>query len=196
VKVRAATIRTKRLELRPVRVTDAAAFFDHARIPEVAENAGFLPKSIGETRQYLRRSAAEWRKAKPERMTFSILLKPGAVWVGSLELRWLYDGVAEIGFFIHPSRWGNGFATEAARAALDRAFRRYHAHRVQGSCWVRNAASIKVLRRLGLRKEGRLRGYAKVGDRLQDDFLFGVTVIDWRRMRRGGGRHAKHRRTS
>lgn len=183
----AATLSSKRLVLRPVRVADAEAFFEHARIPEVAENAGFLPKSISETRQYLRRSSAEWRKAKPERMTFSILLKPGAAWIGSLELRWLNEGVGEIGFFIHPSRWGNGYATEAARVALDWAFSNGYAHRIQGSCWVRNGASVSVLRRLGLRKEGRLRGYAKVRNGLQDDFLFGVTVIDWRRMRRDVG---------
>jgi RimJ/RimL family protein N-acetyltransferase len=195
VNIRTATIRAKRLELRPVRVRDSEAFFEHARIPEVAENAGFLPKSISETRQYLRRSAAEWRKAKPERMTFSIVLKPGAVWIGSLELRWLYQGVAEIGFFIHPRLWGNGFATEAGKAALDWAFR-HGAHRVQGSCWTKNVASIRALRRLGMRKEGRLRGYAKVGDGFQDDFLFGVTLLDWRRAHRGGGIHAKHRRSA
>lgn len=164
-----------------MRVADAKAFFEHARIPEVAKNAGFLPKSISETREYLRRSSTEWRKAKPERMTFSILLKPGAAWIGSLELRWLYEGVGEVGFFIHPSRCGNGYATEAARAALDWAFSNGHAHRIQGSCWVKNAQSIRVLRKLGLRKEGRLRGFVKVGSATQDDFLFGITVSDWTR---------------
>lgn len=179
--IKGAIIRTKRLVLRPVSVQDAKAFFEHASIPEVAENAGFLPQSISATRQYLRRSAAEWRKAKPERMTFSIILKPGAAWIGSLELRWLYEGVAEIGFFIHPRLWGNGFATEAGKAALDWAFR-HGAHRVQGSCWTKNVASIRVLRRLGMRKEGRLRGFARVGKVIQDDFLFGVTVTDRPRM--------------
>lgn len=178
--LKTAAIRTKRLELRPVRVRDAKAFFEHARIPEVAENAGFLPNSLSATRQYLRRSAVEWRKAKPERMTFSITLKSGAAWIGSLELRWLYEGVAEIGFFIHPRLWGNGFATEAGNAALDWAFR-HGAHRVQGSCWMKNVASIRVLRRLGMRKEGRLRGFARVGKVFQDDFLFGVKVTDWSR---------------
>lgn len=184
MKLSAATIRTKRLALRPVRVTDAAAFFDHASIPEVAENAGFLPKSKAETKAYLRRSATEWKKVRPERMTFSILLKPGAVWIGSLELRWLYEGVGEIGFFIHPRHWGNGYATEAARATLAWAFSHRRAHRIQGSCWVRNAASIRVLGKLGLRREGRLRGFAKVFGKLEDDLLYGVTVEDWATKRR------------
>lgn len=193
--LKAATLSTKRLVLRPVRVADSEAFFEHARIPEVAKNAGFLPKSISETREYLRGSSAEWRKAKPGRMTFSILLKPGAAWIGSLELRWLYEGVGEIGFFIHPSRCGNGYATEAGKAALDWAFKD-GAHRVQGSCWTKNVASIHVLRRLGMRKEGRLRGYVRIGAEFQDDFLFGVTLLDWRRADRGGGRYAKHRRST
>lgn len=173
---------TKRLILQPVRMTDAKAFFDHSSIPEVAKNAGFLPKSIGETKKYLRKSAAEWRKTKPERMTFSILLKREKPWIGSLELRWLQDGVGEIGFFIHPRFWNNGYATEAAKAALRWAFTRGRAHRIQGSCWVKNAPSIKVLKKLGLRKEGRLRGVAKIEGKLQDDFLFGLTVADWHRL--------------
>lgn len=184
MKLKAARITTRRLELRPVRMADAEAFFDHARIPEVAQNAGFLPKSISETRKYIRRSMAEWRKAKPERMTFSILMKPKGAWIGSLELRWLYEGIGEIGFFIHPSHWGNGYATEAAKAAVNWAFGSGLAHRIQGSCWAKNAPSIRVLAKLGLRKEGRLRGYAKVGSTYQDDFLFGITILDWRRLRR------------
>lgn len=161
-----------------MRLTDAKAFFEHAKIPEVAENAGFLPRSISDTKRYLRRSVAEWRKAQPERMTFSILRKPTGEWIGSLELRWLYPGVGEIGFFVHPRYWGNGYATEAAQTAVAWAFSCGGVHRIQGSCWVKNAASIRVMRKLGFRKEGRLRGYARVGKTFQDDFLFGYTVAD------------------
>ncbi len=176
-------LKTPRLILQPVRIADAKAFFDHASIPEVANNAGFLPSSITETKKYILKSAAEWKKTKPERMTFSILLKREKTWIGSLELRWLQEGVGEIGFFIHPNFWGNGYATEAAKATVKWAFRRGHAHRIQGSCWEKNAPSIKVLKKLGLRKEGRLRGVAKLGKTIQDDFLFGITIADWRRDR-------------
>lgn len=171
---------TKRLILQPVRMADAKAFFEHASIPEVAENAGFLPKSIAGTKNYIRKSLAEWRKPKPDRMTFSILLKRENIWIGSLELRWLQEGVAEIGFFIHPSHWGNGYATEAAKAAESWAFSRGGAHRIQGSCWIKNMRSIRVLKKLGFCKEGRLRGYAKVGNQFQDDFLFATTAMDWK----------------
>jgi RimJ/RimL family protein N-acetyltransferase len=174
-------VNAKRLVLQPVRMADARAFFEHARIPEVAENAGFLPSSVAETRAYLRKSVSEWRKVDPERRTFSILLKGAKTWIGSLELRRLYPGIAEIGFFIHPRFWGKGYGTEAARAAVDWAFSGRRFHRIQGSCWVKNAPSIRVLRKVGLRKEGRLRGYAKVGDALQDDYLFGITIPDWKK---------------
>lgn len=169
---------TRRLELRPVRMADAAAFFDHARIPEVAKNAGFLPNSISETKAYLRRSVSEWRQRRPERMTFSIILKGQRRWIGSIELRWLNPGIGEIGFFIHHNQWGKGFATEAASAVVRWAFAKGKAHRLQGSCWTKNAASIRVMKKLGFRKEGILRGYAKVVKQLQDDILFGKTIAD------------------
>lgn len=173
---KAAAIATKRLELRPVRMADAGAFFDHARIPAVAKNAGFLPASLMETKAYLRRSTGEWRRSHPERMTYSIILRQHRQWIGSIELRWLNPGVGEIGFFIHPDQWGNGFATEAATAVVKWAFTKGKAHRLQGSCWTKNAASIRVMKKLGFRKEGILRGYARVGKQLQDDILFGRTI--------------------
>jgi len=171
-------LKTKRLRIRPVEVSETKAFYDHARLPEVAENAGFLPASIAETRRYLAESAAEWKKKNPQRMTFSILLRPRNTWIGSIELRAVYPGIYEAGIFIHPDYWMNGFATEAAKAVIQWAFKRRGAHRVQASCWVKNKPASRVLRKIGFRKEGRMRAYAKVGDQLQDDFLFGITALD------------------
>jgi len=159
-------------------LSDAAPFFDHARIPEVAENAGFLPSSISETKAYLRKSVSEWKKGQPERRTYSILLKNQKAWIGSIELRWLQPGVGEIGFFIHPTYWGRGFATEAAKSVVKWAFTKGGAHRLQGSCWTKNKASIRVMEKMRFRREGILRGYAKVGKRLQNDILFGRTYLD------------------
>lgn len=171
-------IRTARLTVRPVRVSETKSFYDHARIPEVTKNAGFLPQSLVRTRTYLAKSAAEWKKKNPERMTFSILLKSRKTWIGSIELRRIYAGVYEAGIFIHPQFWRNGYATEAAKAVIRWAFRRCGAHRVQASCWVENKPAAWVLSKIGFRKEGRMRGYAKVENELQDDFLFGLTAAD------------------
>lgn len=59
----------------------------------------------------------------------------------------------EVGFVFHPDHWGRGYATEAARALLDHVFAG-GAHRVVAHCDPRNAASWRLLERLGMRREG------------------------------------------
>jgi RimJ/RimL family protein N-acetyltransferase len=62
----------------------------------------------------------------------------------------------EIGFVFSPAHQGKGYATEAARAILDLAFTTYELHRVVGRAEARNAASTRVLERLGMRREALL----------------------------------------
>jgi ribosomal-protein-alanine N-acetyltransferase len=173
---------TKRLILRPIRLDDAAAFFEHASHPDVPRFGGFPAlRSIADARKKVRGMAAEWKKREPQRMAFAILLKRGRTWIGGTSLRWPHGGVGEIGYGLSPRYRGNGYAAEAATALVDLAFRRFGAHRVQATCWVKNAKSERVLRKAGFRKEGRLRGFLKQGVKVRDEFVFGITRPDWKR---------------
>lgn len=175
---------TERLVIRPIRREDALAIFEHASRPGVARTAGFpTPRSLADSRRHARLAAAEWRKAKPARRTFSIISKEEGAWIGSVSLRWAHGGLGEIGYSLHPRHWGRGYAPEAACAVVETAFESFGAHRVQATCWVENARSIRVLRKIGFRKEGRLRGYLKRGAWVRDEFMFAMTRADWRKAR-------------
>jgi RimJ/RimL family protein N-acetyltransferase len=60
---------------------------------------------------------------------------------------------AEIGWSLHPDFAGKGFASEAANAVLDIAFRVIRFHRVVAELDPRNDASIALCKRLGMREE-------------------------------------------
>jgi len=60
---------------------------------------------------------------------------------------------AEIGWTLHPDAAGRGYATEAATALLDVAFGAMGLHRVRAELDPRNAASVALCRRLGMREE-------------------------------------------
>lgn len=98
-------------------------------------------------------------------------------------LRWPHRGLGEIGYGLHPRNWGRGYATEAVKRITALAFDRFGAHRVQATCWAKNAASARVLVKAGYNKEGRLRGYLKRGDAVRDEFMFGLARADRRRRR-------------
>lgn len=65
----------------------------------------------------------------------------------------LANSKAEIGWSLHPDFAGKGFASEAANAVLDIAFRVIRLHRVIAELDPRNDASIALCKRLGMREE-------------------------------------------
>ena len=80
------------------------------------------------------------------------------LWVGFIELSQVgprkgsRDDDIEIGYFIEPSRWGEGIATEAAIATRDEAFDRCGIGELIGRCRVENRASARVLAKVGFRR--------------------------------------------
>jgi RimJ/RimL family protein N-acetyltransferase len=70
-------------------------------------------------------------------------------------------GEVEVGWHLHPDSWGHGYATEAARAVIDRGF---DAGLPEVYAVVRpgNTASLAVCARLGMEPLGRLRRWYDV----------------------------------
>ena len=86
----------------------------------------------------------------------------------------------EIGFIFHPDRQGRGYATEAAAAVLGIAFERYGLHRVSGRLEARNAASARVLEKLGMRREAHLRENEWVKGEWQSELVYALLAREWR----------------
>lgn len=57
------------------------------------------------------------------------------------------------GWSIHPGAQGRGYATEGAREMLRLGFEEFGLHRIVAECDPRNAASIRVMEKLGMRRE-------------------------------------------
>ncbi len=90
---------------------------------------------------------------------------------------------AEVGYILGRAYWGQGFMGEALRAILDWAFGPLGLHRVEADTDPRNAASVRLLERLGFAREGRLRERWIVGGEVCDSLLLGLLAEDWRRRR-------------
>lgn len=175
---------TRRLILRRPEAGDAAHIFSYASLEEVSLAAGFpRHRSLVDARRWVRAAHQEWKSRFPHPMPFTVVLKRTGRPIGGVNLRWPHAGVAEFGYSLHPDHWGRGYAPEAARKLVELAFSKHGAHRVQATCWVKNARSARVLRKIGLRKEGRLRGYLKRGDVVRDEYVWGITRQDWLRRR-------------
>lgn len=174
------TLTTRRLILRPLALFDAGFLYEVGAREDVSRPAGFpRTRTLAASRARVRRSIAACRKGKPRPLSFSILRKTDGGWMGNVSLSWPHAGVGQLGYLVHPDHWGRGYAPEAARKVVDAAFARFGAHRVQATCWIKNARSSRVLKKIGLRREGRLRGYLKRSGVVRDEFIWGMTRADW-----------------
>ncbi len=63
-------------------------------------------------------------------------------------------GEVDIAFWLLPAYWGTGLATEAGRAVLQYGFERLFLERIIGLVDPQNAASIHVLEKLGMVRDG------------------------------------------
>jgi RimJ/RimL family protein N-acetyltransferase len=89
------------------------------------------------------------------RFVITIPGEKGAPIVGTVGFKHA-DSELELGYWIARDHWGQGYATEAARAALEVA-RSLGRKRVLAGHYVDNPASGRVLRKLGFRETGEVR---------------------------------------
>ena len=104
-----------------------------------------------------------------DRMVGTVSLRP--------QLRW--PEVADVGYLVAPCAQGRGYATEAVGAVVDHAFARRRAERVYATTFVGNAASRRVLDKLGFVFEGTLRRTVQKRGAWRDQWLLAITRPDW-----------------
>lgn len=80
-----------------------------------------------------------------------IFLRSTLAHVGCCGLRPYQPDVPELGFHLLPEHWGQGYATEAARAVIDHAFTRLGAAALFAGHHPRNETSRRTLLKLGFR---------------------------------------------
>ena len=86
---------------------------------------------------------------------------------------------AEVGFAIGSAWWGCGLGTATLARLVEHAFGPVGLYRLEADVDPRNAASLRVLERLGFRREGLLRERYRVGGEVQDSVILGLLQDEW-----------------
>jgi len=89
----------------------------------------------------------------------------------------------EIGYSLLPSERGKGYCTEAATIMVDYLFLSKDTMRIQASTEVRNAASQKVLEKIGFKKEGTLRKCFFMRGEWRNAYLYSILREEWKEPR-------------
>ena len=145
-----AVLETQRLVLRAPQLGDAKAIAALANDRRIAENTARIPHP------YRLSDAESWiigTNADMEGETYLITLANGAV-IGSCGFDMRDGPVPEIGYWVGTRYWGKGYATEAVRALIDRAFTDLGHQALQSSVRVTNPGSRRVLEKCGFQWAG------------------------------------------
>ncbi|MGO4476186.1 GNAT family N-acetyltransferase [Massilia sp. 2TAF26] len=142
---------TERLILRPFTLDDAEAWLPLITLPEIIRYTGDTPVStVDEAREILRtRPLRDYAVHGYGRM--AVVEKSSARLVGFSGLKYLEDlDEVDVGYRFLPDCWGKGYATESARVLMVQGVREHGVKRIVGMVHPENAASGRVLEKLGL----------------------------------------------
>ena len=174
-------IRTRRLLLRRFEPDDLAAYHARRADPDVARYQDWeLPYPMERAEKVVSTMVA-MDGPENDKWWMAVVCDPetGEVFgdVGA-ELSWKGRS-AEVGYTFAKEHWGSGYAAEAVEALVRYLFEELGVTRVSGTLHPDNAASAMVLERTGFLFEGETKSSFWVGDELSDDWIYGMTRLDW-----------------
>src|SRR6185437_1938143 len=178
-------LETTRLRLRRFRDDDCALFMAYRNDPEVARYQSWEGITESEARALIQ----EVKEIQPwtpgEWLQIAIELKETGRLVGdcAFKIEEEDERQAEIGYTLARAYQGRGIASEAVSCVLEYAFTSLGLHRVTAITDCENAASVALLERLGLRREGHFRQNVWFKGRWGDEYLYAMLQEEWRNIR-------------
>ena len=172
-------IATERFILRPPGYGDVEDINSYAGDPAI-DMMIYLPhETMEDTRKFVEYAVSEWEKEEPEDREYVILYQ-GKI-IGGVNLEYCGEKTYEIGWIVHRDCRDMGAAAEAAEALMDYAFSVLGAAAVRAHCDCRNAASEKVMKKLGmtLKDDRGTRFYEKTGV-TAGEYLYMITEPEFR----------------
>ena len=145
-------IETARLILRTVTEVDVAGVASNWRLDD-----GPLPLAEAEQKiNWMLSNHAQNRPGKIVHLCLAIILKGENEFIGwcGLDHTHLTDADPALFYLLKARYWGEGLATEAARALLDFAFTRLELPGIHGGAAPENLASKRVMEKIGMRYIG------------------------------------------
>jgi RimJ/RimL family protein N-acetyltransferase len=176
-------LETERLVLRPFADGDLDALYAMYSDSEVVRYLYHEPRTLEQARELLgRKIAGSELNAEDDWLSAAVVVRDGGRVVGDMVMHWVSEEhkTGEIGFTFAPAAQGRGYATEAAQAFLRVAFEEFGFHRVIGRLEARNAASARVLEKLGMRREALLVENEWVKGEWQSELVYALLDREWR----------------
>ena len=170
-------IRTERLELRPYREQDVDDILTYAKDPEWA-------RFLSVPQPYTKKDAEQFiavNLSADRNVDLAWAIERQGKVIGGIDLWFdLPNRVAETGYSLSRDHWGQGYTTEAAEALIENAFMHCtELNRIKAMADPRNPASIRVMEKVGMTREGVLRQNRVTKGEIVDECWCGILRTEW-----------------
>ena len=168
---------TRRLVLREPEASDAPQVLVFRGDPDVQRFNDEPLRDVAEAEMFIEFLREE--SAADSRRHWAIVSEGIVIGLIGLHTWQQHHRRAELGYDLATPYWGRGLATEAARAVIDYGFGAMALHRIQAHTIADNHRSVRLLERLGFRREGTMREYSFEDDGLfHDSAIYGLLRTD------------------
>ena len=160
---------------------DWRAVLDYQRDPRYLRYYPWTDRTENDARDFVR-MFLDWQGERPRRrFQLAVTRRCDNRLIGNCGIRSAQanDDEAEIGYELDPDHWGLGYATEAAAAILEFAFRQLELQRITSWCIADNVASVRVLERLGFQMQRRSCAAEFFKGRWWDTLHYTLTADQW-----------------
>lgn len=133
-----------------------------------------------------RHSPAAWRpmaralrRGAAAGVMLPFMIEYGGRLVGQISVSGVSHGVlrcASIGYWVDSAVAGRGIAPTALALTIDHCLTAVRLHRIEVAIRPENAASLRVVEKLALRREGYFERYLDIGGGWRDHVIFAITV--------------------
>lgn len=141
-------LETERLTLRRPTLADVKAITRLANDRRIAENTRRLPHP------YSQDHAVDFVRTMADTRDTAFLIENNLAPIGMVGISWSENDAPELGYWLGVEHWGQGFATEAARAIIDYFFEEFEAEHLYAGARVTNPSSRNVLEKCGFQWSG------------------------------------------
>jgi RimJ/RimL family protein N-acetyltransferase len=174
------TLQTARLVLRPFALTDAKVVQRLAGDRLIAATTAAIPHPYGDgmAEAWIATHAEDLKNEKGVHFAVTLASTGDLIGACGLIVNRQHQH-AELGYWIARHLWGGGFCTEAATAVVDYGFGDLKLHRIFCHHMTKNAASGRVMQKLGMKHEGSLRKHFLKWQVFEDIEAYGLLASDW-----------------
>lgn len=177
-----AKLNSERLKLRLVTLANLEVIYEMQSNEQVAQyNTIGVPDDKEFTKTLIVNALSDIATFGKTNFWWAISLKENNQFIGEagLNLSITKYKSGEIFYSLNPKYWGKGYATEAVLNILNYAFVDLNLHRITAGVATENNNSIKLLERVGMRREGKHRKILPIRGEWWDNYEYAILEEDF-----------------